>query len=114
MSTIFSSSGVALTSPDVPAYSDGGAPPPPRSDRKSTPVNQLSRSTTRRPPMPMGAPIRPTPDRPRMSSMLPRLPGVHLIANPLRGETANRTPRGCLTDIHLNVLPLALMEARDG
>ena len=45
-STVFSSAGDDATGPDVPTFVVGAAPPPPTRERKSTPVAQLSSSST--------------------------------------------------------------------
>ena len=81
--------------------------------------------------MPRPPALMPMPERPRMSSMLPRSPGVHLIgvlpprwcvsarSGTDRGSPAIR--RSCLTDVEpedrvldLDVTPFALLKAQDG
>src|SRR6185295_11491272 len=78
-STIFSSAGDVFTSPVVPT--DPGVEegvPVPRSENRFVPVAQLSTSRIKKPPIPR--PAMPPPDRPRLSSMLPRSPGVQRIS----------------------------------
>src|SRR6185312_3288062 len=124
-STVFSSSAVVATFPEVPTESDGGPPPDPTRERKSTPVAQLRSSSTSRPPIPNPPALMPMPERPRRSSTLPLSPGVHLIGVPSLQTISARsgTPTGPAVRgklgtegsiLYLDVSPFALLETQDG
>src|SRR5436190_20295024 len=96
MSTVRSSVGEELTWPDVPTAVefDAGLPPP-RIEKKLTPVNMLNSATTMKPPMPRWTmPKPPPPDAPRMSSMSLRFPGVQRIAPPRPEQCSRRASAG--------------------
>jgi hypothetical protein len=80
MSTSRSSVGDPVVAPEVPTVDELGEElPPPSMSKKFTPVNMLSSATTMKPPIPRGIMPPPPPDRPRMSSILPRSPALHRI-----------------------------------
>src|SRR4051812_7062165 len=130
-STVFSSAGEDATGPGVPTFVVGAAPPPPpTSDRKSTPVAQLSNRSTTTPPIPIGI-ARMPPELPRMSSMFPRSPDVHFIQLTPSGDCACKKrdrpqPGDCTRtggvrrgnnvgrcSFDPNLAPFTLLEARD-
>src|SRR3954454_2093592 len=96
MSTVFSSAGDPVVArPDVPtgaAVDEDPPPPPPSIEKKFTPVNMLRSAIRMKPPIPIGT-IPMPPDPPRMSSILPRFPGVQRMKPPGRHSFALAVPR---------------------